>query len=206
MNFAFDLGLSRGQRDVSPWWHSYRAGPGGALPAVVLENETGRLHGASRINAHRLDVSALDLSQGFTLYARGRLDYTLGGTGYPRLVEVGSSGSNADRHLIYIHEASGKVQAAARDTNVPQFFAELSGSAQPSGGEFRAAVRFLPNDYAGCWNGGALKTDTLGTVPGTLTRINLRSTFGQGPVPGFVDRLVLWTGALSNAELQAYAA
>jgi hypothetical protein len=71
----------------------------------------------------------------------------------------------------------------------------------------KIAARFKNNDFAVCLNGGAVATDTAGTVPSITDRLAL------GYLPGFsvrvnghLRRVAFYPRALTSAELQAITA
>lgn len=206
MSLGFGLGLSgAGRRRAAPWWHAYRAGPGGPLPDMVMEGEAGRLHGATRADATSLDLSGLSLDAGFTLYARGRLDYTLGQTGFPRFAEIGTAGDTNNRQVIFIYELDGRVRVASLNAGAQVFNATLSTAPQPSGQEFHVIVRFATDDYAVSLQGGPITRDLTGTLPVGLDRLFLRRTEWINQAAGHLDRLVLWTAPLSDAEMLGFS-
>lgn len=203
MNMSLGFGLqSPVARKSAPWWHAYRDGT--ADPTIVVDGEGGHTYGASWQSPDVLTFEGGSLDAGFTLYARGRIDYTFGGAGFPRLVEIGTAGNSTNRHLIFIAEVDGRVRASARTWDAAQFTAVLSPSAHPSGQSYRCAVRFFPNDYAATMNGGTIETDNSGTLPPGLNRIFVRSTEGSSQNAGFLEKLVIWTHPVTDQVLQSF--
>jgi hypothetical protein len=68
-----------------------------------------------------------------------------------------------------------------------------------------AALAYAPNDFAGCLNGGTVATDTAGTLPATLTQLELGSD-RVGPqeyINGCIASLKYYNVRKTDAELQA---
>jgi len=86
-----------------------------------------------------------------------------------------------------------------------------AGSVQASIGtrslSAKIAARFKSNDFAVCLNGGAVATDTAGTVPSITDRLALGYFPGVSVrINGHLRRVAFYPRALTSAELQAITA
>lgn len=206
MNLGFELGVTNISRrgDSLPWWYSYAA-ISGALPDLVLEGEGGRLHGATALNGWTIDLTGLDLSSGFTLHARGHLDYAGEPATFPRLVEVGTDGDPSNRQSLMIQKSTSQVRVISRQSDVVRFSASFPDPTVSTGSPFESTIRFAPHDFAAAMPGAITQFDTAGGVPAGLNRLFLRSAAGEPPVSGRVDLVVLWASALADTDLENYA-
>lgn len=66
---------------------------------------------------------------------------------------------------------------------------------------YKFAYAFKVNDFAGCVNGGAVSSDTLGTIP-TVDRMQIGSLNGSLDFNGHIKDLKFYPSRLSNAQLQ----
>ncbi len=207
MSLGFGLDLSgAGRRRSAPWWHAYRAGPGGPLPSVVIEDEGARSHGATQLGAGIFDLSGVPLGPGFTFFVRGFLNYSGEVSNYPRFAEIGTSGDISNRQAIFFYRPTGHVWATGFDSGVPQVSLDISKATQPDAVAFQLVARFAPNDFAATFNGGPLLSDTACALPAGLNRLFLRTSEGAGATPGLIQRAVIWTQPLSPALMQSYSA
>lgn len=87
----------------------------------------------------------------------------------------------------------------------------VSGVAQASFGgvtqaaaltSFAIAMRYKANDFAFCLNGGAVSTDTSGTVP-TVTQMLVGNRLGFSFMGGWIQSVQYYNRIKSNAQLQA---
>lgn len=104
--------------------------------------------------------------------------------------------------LRIFYRGSGAVGAASIVSGVLQ--ADLSPSAAiPANTVAKVAFGVKTNDFAASANGGAVVTDTLGTVPTGLTQAILG---GPGSINGYLQRITYYPRRLTNSELQALTA
>lgn len=83
--------------------------------------------------------------------------------------------------------------------------ADLDGGTPASGIVTKVAGAYKVNDFALSLNGGAVVTDTLGTVP-TVNTLGIGiSSLNLTPVNGHIRQITYYKTRLSNAQLQALA-
>ena len=196
-----DLALPYGK--TTPWWHGYRAGPNGPLPAMVFEPPSGRLYGASLLDANTLDLSGLSLGAGVSLMIWGGFDYVLGSSGYATMLSLETASTSANRARIYINQINGIPRLVNFDAGASQAQLTPQNSPSPSGQIERIAARIFPDDFACSINGMAPDTDGSGTVAVGFDRLHLLSHSTAASYPGTVTKVALWTESLSNAQVQA---
>lgn len=71
--------------------------------------------------------------------------------------------------------------------------------------QYKVAGAYKANDFAGSRNGGAVGTDTSGTVP-TVTTLRIAGASGGAVLNGWLRRFTYYPRRLSNAELQSITA
>lgn len=84
-------------------------------------------------------------------------------------------------------------------------FSPASTGTWPNGTTRTVAVAWAANDFAGCINGGAVATDTSGTIP-TVNTLALGNINGVGHLNGHIRQITYVPRRLTNAELQARTA
>ena len=82
--------------------------------------------------------------------------------------------------------------------------ANIDGGTVAAGARTRVAVRINADDFAISINGGAVVTDTSGTLP-TVDRLMLGRTQAGEYLNGRIARFTGWTGLLPDSTLQALA-
>jgi hypothetical protein len=80
------------------------------------------------------------------------------------------------------------------------------GNAASANTVYKAAYRFKANDFAGTINGGAVQTDTSGTLPSSLTKLWLGNNPNSDYLNGHLRRVAFYPRALTASELQALTA
>ena len=78
----------------------------------------------------------------------------------------------------------------------------INGGTVTAGVKARVAVRINSNDFASSINGGAVATDTSGTLP-TVDRLMFGRTQAGEYLNGRIARFTGWTGLLPDSTLQA---
>jgi uncharacterized membrane protein len=83
-------------------------------------------------------------------------------------------------------------------TQVSMFFGSVTANTA-----FKAAWRFNTNDFAACLNAGTVYTDTLGTVPTGVDRMQLGAAEGGYQfLDGWIKSIKYYPTAFTNAQLQ----
>lgn len=153
------------------------------------------------------DVASVNLGAWFnstegTLVFNGSLDSAAAND---RIIEI-DDGTTASRLSILWNTVLSKPQFQVWDGNVLQAAIAPSGNSISLGSHFRLAVAYAPNDFAVSMNGGAVATDTVGTMPTGLTTLRLgRSVWGaQGLM--IAEGVTHYPARLSDAEITALSA
>ena len=74
-----------------------------------------------------------------------------------------------------------------------------------AGSAFITTFAYKLNSFAAAGNGGAVSTDTSGTVPTNLDILYLGSRRGSLYLNGWVQKLSFWPQRITNAEVQAFS-
>ena len=153
------------------------------------------------------DVASVSLGAWFnstqgTLVFNGSLD---GAAANDRIIEI-DDGTTANRLSILWNTVLSKPQFQVWDGNVLQAAIAPSGSSISLGSHFRLAIAYAPNDFAVSMNGGAVATDTVGTMPTGLATLRIgRSVWGaQGLM--IAEGVTHYPARLSDAEVSALSA
>lgn len=126
-----------------------------------------------------------------TLFA----DYTASSSSFVAMLYT-----DASNNMVMIGGTSG----AAFDVNNAGVVQATLGARVLSA---KIAARFKANDFAVCLNGGAVATDTSGTVPSITDRLALGYFPGVGlQINGYLRRVTFYPRTLTSAELQAITA
>ena len=114
--------------------------------------------------------------------------------------DVNNGTTNNRIRTIQWNDGSNR-RLSVTDGNVSQ--AAITGTGGVN--VFRFAAAYKENDFAACQNGGAVGTDTSGTVPS----VNQMGIGCYGPVfstfflSGWIRRIIYYPTRLSDAQLQA---
>ena len=116
-------------------------------------------------------------------------------TGGLEVASIRNAGSTS--YIRNIYRASGATGQSVLDTSVLQCDLTATGviSANTT---VKMALAYAVNDFAASGNGGAVVTDSTGTVPSGLTDMQLG---GVGIMCGYLRRITYYPRRLSNAEL-----
>lgn len=135
-----------------------------------------------------------------TLYVEGSV--------FPDVAEIGSNriaqfDDNTANERLTVYAVSSGVSALVTDGGASQ---AIINSGVLADSNFKAAFGFKVNDFALSVNGGAVGTDTSGTIP-TVDRLRLGNRDGGGsPWNGHIKNLRFYPTRLSNTELQELTA
>jgi hypothetical protein len=196
-----------------------RVGPCNAngSTAVTVGKTIYAWGGQLEVVPHGLFPTSL-VATGSTSMSRGAESAIVGGFGSIYNAAAGTFVTefltwNFDTRVIF----DANDGTAANDIDIYCLGAAVSGyvsvasvvQANPALGNMAArtvaALAYAPNDFAGCLNGGTVVTDTAGTLPATLTQLEL-GTDRIGPIEtinGCIASLKYYNVRKTNAELQA---
>ncbi|CAB4155016.1 hypothetical protein UFOVP653_59 [uncultured Caudovirales phage] len=130
-----------------------------------------------------------------------------GGNGFLFLYDIDNASTN-NITLIASNGYGPGVESTIADAGVNQAVMR-SSVALADGLTKKHALAYAANDFAACVNGGAVLTDTSGTVPSGMTRLTLgaqNATVGVNNFTGYIQRIAHHSRRLSNAELQSITA
>jgi hypothetical protein len=116
-----------------------------------------------------------------------------------RAITIASDGTSANR--IYLNVST---------TGVPNYLVVSSTATQASinateitsNSINRFAAAYKTNDFASCLNGGTVGTDTLGSSPTGVFRLDLGNFVGGNQINGHIRQITYIPRRLTNAELQ----
>jgi hypothetical protein len=116
-----------------------------------------------------------------------------------RAITIASDGTSANR--IYLNVST---------TGVPNYLVVSSTATQASinateitsNSINRFAAAYKTDDFASCLNGGTVGTDTLGSSPTGVFRLDLGNFVGGNQINGHIRQITYIPRRLTNAELQ----
>ena len=129
-------------------------------------------------------------------YIRGRTTAT--GT---RGLLSGNDNSSSNRIEAITSGTDPRLQVTTSGSSV----ADIDGGTVVANTPFRMAMRFAANDFAVSINGGAVVTDTSGTLP-TIDRWFLGRTQAGEYGNCYIDEMALFTSGLGDSRLTSMAA
>jgi hypothetical protein len=107
--------------------------------------------------------------------------------------------NNDPRITAYIGTGSLTNLVTNGTTQASMFFGTVTANTA-----FKAAWRFNTNDFAGCLNAGTVYTDTVGTVPTGVDRIQFGAAEGGYQfLDGWIKSFKYYPTAFTDAQLQA---
>jgi hypothetical protein len=110
--------------------------------------------------------------------------------------------------------ATGNVVTGVVDGTVVQAGMPIITGATVAGTTYKGALAYQVDNFAGVANGGAVATDTLGTVPSTIGTLVIGNGWnntvaglaGNEYLSGHIRRLAFFPRRLADAELQGITA
>jgi hypothetical protein len=113
------------------------------------------------------------------------------------------NGTNTERYILYADNSARRVQFTVYDGNVDQCDMGNGGIAQITANTIVKGVgAYAADDFVTTYNGGAVDTDTSGTLP-TVTTMRIGSFNGASDaLCGYMRRVAYWNSRLANAALQ----
>ena len=122
--------------------------------------------------------------------------------GFPRAFEVHDTTANESIRLQR-NDASVNGRLSILDGGVSQVATDIGSVPSTAFSAVTISVAYKLNDFAASVMGGAVVTDTTGTMP-TVTAINLGANFTLGNMlNGHISRLTYYPTRLSNSILQS---
>jgi hypothetical protein len=114
-----------------------------------------------------------------------------------------NNGNNNEAVNIYYDETAGQIRFQVRDDSVTQ---TAIGSNVGATGYYKIAGVYNLNDFAASVAGGAVGTDSVGSIP-VVDRMNI-GVLGTGnfALNGHIKRLAYYPKRLTDTELQALSA
>ena len=122
-----------------------------------------------------------------------------GSAGYNRVFDVNDGGVSNLLALLK-QNGSGAYYFGVTVGGVSQATAAIAANTAT-----KVALAYKANDFALSHNGGAVVTDTSGTVP-TVNRLSLCDAGGGGQLNGHIKRLTYYPKRLTNTQLQELSA
>jgi hypothetical protein len=136
-------------------------------------------------------------------------DLTYGATSLPRVWEIGNAVNTHDRILLFANAGANSLRNAFTSNNVDQanFALATSLTGTVSG---KVASAFAENDFVGVLDGGAVVTDTSGTVTPSLPRETIKlggsTTTTADTRQVWIKSIQYYPRRLTNSQLQELTA
>ena len=138
-----------------------------------------------------------------TVYSEFVINSTAPTSGFPTATSFNNGTTNNRINPAYLNDAINALDYFVSDGGVTQV--GLSSITYTAGNVAKMAAAYATNDFALSTNGGAVLTDTSGTVP-SVTAFNLGNQLGGNYINGYLRRITYYPRRLTNAELQALTA
>ena len=173
----------------------------GAFATSVIPTTTTALTRSADVASVNTLSPWFNSTSGTTYFEGVSFDTTSGG--FPRANQF-NDGTNNNVIQITRNNGSGTARMSVVSGGSPQ--AAADATAWTLNATTKAALAYAANDFAIVANGGAVTTDTSGTVP-TVTAFSLGAgTPGIAQLNGYLRRITYYPRRLSNAELQTITA
>ena len=173
----------------------------GAFATSVIPTTTTALTRSADVASVNTLTPWFNAAQG-TTYFEGTTFDTLAGA-FPLAYQF-NDGTNSNRIQITRNNGTGSARMAVIVSGAPQ--AAADATAWTLSAVTKAALSYATNDFTIVANGGAVTTDTLGTVP-SVNRLNLGGEpSGGSPLNGHIRRIVYYSRAFAGAQLQQITA
>jgi len=178
----------------------------GAFPTSYIPTTTTALTRAADV-ASVNTLSPWYNSVNGTLYAES-LRYALPvASTFPSIAEFDNGFTNRIGNYSTLIGGSSEYRSFVLDANVTQ--ADIGGVASrvAVGTVAKQAFAFAANDFALSVNGSSVFTDTAGTLPASVNRLSIGSSYIAANFNnGWIRRITYYPRRLSNVELQAITA
>jgi hypothetical protein len=170
----------------------------GAFATSVIPTTTTALTRAADVASVNTLTPWFNAVEG-TIYAEASVPTPAAYSGYVYLAGTFNDG------IMYFRQSDFQPVDRIRVSGADQFINGF-GATWTTNAVFKNAQAYKANDFAGSVNGGAVATDTSGTVP-TVSVLQLGSLgAGSSSINGYLRRITYYPRRLANAELQAITA
>jgi hypothetical protein len=120
------------------------------------------------------------------------------GSNFPRFAEPNDGSSN--NRISMFTNPSNVARNAVATGGVTQV--AMGASVWTAGSAAKMAAAYKANDFALCFAGGAVDTDTSGTVP-TVNQLEIGQSYGLDQINTHIQQIQFYPRRLSNEQLQA---
>ena len=131
------------------------------------------------------------------------MSYEDGGTGYPIVTRLDNASNANDRRGFFVSESSESLRSEVVFGGSGQAGLTVTTSSGGSFGDVKMAFAMAENDFAVSGNGGAVETDTSGTVASSLPINKLVIALSSASLNGHIKSIQYYPRRLTNAQLQA---
>jgi|GEM_PF-4538078 len=121
---------------------------------------------------------------------------------FDRLLDI-NDGTNNNRISVYYNATAGRLACVARSAGTSQAALVGGSTAVVLPQLVKTAVTFDTNDVRFLLNGGSVLSDTLGSLPGPVSQLNLGASFSGNRSEIIIHNLMYFAEGLTNAELIA---
>lgn len=150
------------------------------------------------------DVASVNTLSPFYNAVEGTLFAEAANIGTSTTASAASLNNGTADNSLWIGVVGGTTTGRAQGIVSGSAVATLdSAGVYSSGSTARGAFAFKQNDFASCFNGGTVQTDTSGNLP-TVTTLSLGALpNGERFFNGHLRRVTYYSARLTNAQLQA---
>lgn len=170
-----------------------------SFPTSYIKNE-GTSGGVTR-SADVASIPVADFGYNYnkgTVLVEFQQDFEYGGTGFPRVFEIGDP--STERVNVYINENSGVLVAGANFNNATQAGLALKTETDGTVEATKVAYAFADDDFAASDDGDTVAIDTSGSFSGGTPRTKL--LLGSSNFCGHIKSIKYYPRRLTNAQLQ----
>jgi len=113
------------------------------------------------------------------------------------------TGAGITKQLAIVKNGSGASDATNFSLTATDVSSQASFVVSGSGGATKLAACFNTNDYRACADGGAVASDTSGSLPDSLTTFYIGRLDSGNQLNAHIKRIAIYSEALSNSNLQS---
>ena len=121
--------------------------------------------------------------------------YSISGGTYVNAAQLLVNGGFSPDRILFTSSSAGVTQSDFGNITGGYITAPVASATN--------ATAYKVNDFASAWNGGVIATDTLGSVPVGVTKIDLGNYNSTSYLNGHISKLSYYPKCLTNSELQA---